>query len=153
MKTSWTEADFESLSWHDNHVHGLQIEVANPDHGTGHLILDLDHILEWLAPIEGRYRFRVAPATLTFLDVFGLRIDLDWAAVTAGMIPFSIGQIRREKAEYPGGFTWNWMIVVNWPKGAITFSGTKFTQVLRGEPIITMEPCLSIQERARISAV
>src|SRR3954453_15969941 len=34
--SSWTEADFEQMSWHDNHVHALQIESGG-EHGTGTL--------------------------------------------------------------------------------------------------------------------
>jgi hypothetical protein len=29
----WTEADYDRMSWHDNHVYGLQIEAG--EHGTG----------------------------------------------------------------------------------------------------------------------
>jgi hypothetical protein len=46
----WTDADFDRLSWHDNHVHGIHVEMANADHTTGILTLDLDHIIEWLSP-------------------------------------------------------------------------------------------------------
>lgn len=152
MATSWTDANFEALSWHDNHVHGLRIEIANEDHGTGTLILDLDHILEWLPPVDGFFRFRVAPATLTFHEVFGLKVDLDWAAATAGMTPFSISQISREKVEYQTGYTrWRWAIGVNWPEGIITFEGQGFRQELRGEPVIVADPCLPANQRAQVA--
>lgn len=32
-KTEWTEADYPTVSWHDNHVHGLQIRAG--EHGSG----------------------------------------------------------------------------------------------------------------------
>jgi hypothetical protein len=50
METSWNESQFEAMSWHDNHVHGLRIREGA--HGCGELELDLDDILEWLGPTE-----------------------------------------------------------------------------------------------------
>src|SRR5262245_20244864 len=41
VKSSWTDADFGDLSWHDCSVHALRI-VEGP-HGAGELILDLDY--------------------------------------------------------------------------------------------------------------
>jgi len=151
---TWNDSNFEEMSWHDNHVHGIRIEVANEDHGTGTLALDLDYILEWLPPTEGAFRFRVAPATLTFLEIFGLKIDLDWAAATAGMIPFSISEISREKIEYQTGYVrWRWTIGVNWPKGVITFEGEGFRQELRAEPIVTSSQCLDSNQRSPMAGV
>jgi hypothetical protein len=40
-KTVWTE-------WHDNAVHAVALEPALPD--PGRLLLDLDYIVEWVAP-------------------------------------------------------------------------------------------------------
>ena len=138
---SWTDADFESMSWHDNHVHGLQIEGGGA-HGTGTLVLDLDYITEWLPPVDGAFQFRLAPATLTFQDVFGLRIELDW--IGKGMTPFSISGIGREKL--PHG-SWAWTIGVNWPEGFITFESTGFTQALRAPVVTKAEQCLETHER------
>ena len=141
MKTEWTEADYERMSWHDNHVHGLSVEER--EHGTGLLILDLDYILEWLPGTLGVCTFRIAPATLTFRDVFDLKIDLDWAKVSAGMTPFSISQIHREARRHD----FLWKIDVNWPSGSITFSGTGFHQRLRAEPMVTGSQSLEPDER------
>ena len=130
----WTESDFDSLSWHDNPVHGLEIRAFNADEGTCDLVLDIDHILQWLPPVEGFYSFRVAPAHLTFHAVFGLRIEIDYARVTAGMTPFSIGNIRREGNR--------WTIEINWPAGTITFDARGFTQELTGESVVATNPVI-----------
>lgn len=151
LRVEWSDADFDGLSWHDNHVHGIQVEVDNPDHGTGILTLDLDHIIEWLPPRAAgeSFRFRVAPARLIFHEISSLRLEIDWAAVTAGMIPFSIGQITRRKLEYATGYTsWAWTIDVNWPKGAITFDSPRFTQRLSGRVIEAGEQCLTVEQRS-----
>ena len=43
---TWTDQQFNQMSWHDNHVHGFRL-VAGTD-GSGELILELDHIVEWI---------------------------------------------------------------------------------------------------------
>ena len=149
----WTDSDFDHLSWHDNHVHAIQVEVDNPDHGTGILTLDLDHILEWIPPSgPGQpFRFRIAPARLTFHEVSSLRIEVDWAGATAGMTPFSIDGIVRKKLEYPTGFvSWGWTIAVNWPQGAITFDSPRFTQNLVGPVVDAEVQCLTASQRSAV---
>ena len=44
-----TEADFERLSWHDNHIYGLHLSLGDParDDWRSDLVLDIDHIVEW----------------------------------------------------------------------------------------------------------
>ena len=134
--------DFDTYTWHDNHVHALRIRAGA--HGTGELELDLDYILEWLPPRDGAFTFRVAPATLTFHNVVDLRLALDYAGPSAGMTPFSINCIEREPYVYANGLSaYRWRIPVNWPEGEITFIATGFTQVLRSPPIEVADACLT----------
>lgn len=146
----WTDEHFDELCWHDNHVHGIRVESDVPEHGTGRLTLDLDYIREWICPSGpgGRYRFKVVPANLTFVGVSDLKIEIDWAAATAGMTPFSIEGIERKKLEYPNGSTsWAWRIKVNWPLGAITFHGPSFVMTASGPEVETDDPCLLPEHR------
>ena len=46
---TWTDEDFETMSWHDNHVHGIGLRSG--EYGMGVLTLDLDYILEWIGPV------------------------------------------------------------------------------------------------------
>jgi len=149
----WTDADFDQLSWYDNHVHGIQVEVDDPDHGTGTITLDLDHIIEWIPPsAPGKaFRFRIAPARLTFHEISSLRIEIDWAAATTGMTPFSIDEIARRRLEYATGYSsWAWTIEVNWPQGAITLDSPRFTQRLSGPVTETDEQCLPPAQRTAV---
>ena len=41
----WSTEDFEQLSWHDVHVHGIKLEEFWPDNGSADLLLDIDYIL------------------------------------------------------------------------------------------------------------
>lgn len=147
MATTWTESDFDSLGWHDIHVHGFY--VTEGLHGTGQLILDLDYILEWVHPDTegGCFRFRIAPASLIFRDVFGLRVTLDYANSTAAG-PFSIDGIERESLDHDNrGQSFRWSIAVNWPDGNIEFESPGFTQTLTGPIIETDSQTLTIAER------
>ena len=129
----WTEADFKTMSWHDNHVHALEIHAGDEEAGTGTLVLHLGYILEWLLQPDRTYHFRIAPAVLTFHGVFGLRVDIDYAGVQAATIPFSISGIGREPL--PHGDRWE--IGINWPEGVIAFNATGFVQELVGDAVVT----------------
>jgi hypothetical protein len=47
-KTTWTEADFDGMSWHDVKIHAVAVEEL-PDN-PGRLLLDLDYIVEGVLP-------------------------------------------------------------------------------------------------------
>ena len=145
-ETVWDESRFEEMSWHDNHVHGLRIREG--EHGCGELELDLDYILEWLRPTASTFAFRLAPATLTFREVFDLRIEIDYAAAGAAITPFSIAEITRETSV--NGGSPKWKIELNWPKGAISFSAAGFRQTLRAAPIASDCQSFGHQERASL---
>ena len=148
MSRTWTTDDFDDLSWHDCHVHGFRLGQVNPERGTAELEFDLDFIVEWLER-GSEFRFRIAPATLTFHDVFGLRVELDYAAPAAGMTPFSIDGIVRERVASPAGAPASrWRLPISWPAGEITFESPGFTQVLGREPIEQKAQCLTTSQRS-----
>ena len=144
--TSWTEADFERLCWHDCHVHGFFL-VERP-YGCADIILDLDFISAWEESEDRSLHFRVAAATLVFHDVFGLVLSLDYRTPGAGMVPFSIEGIYRESiaadAQSP---RFRYTMPINWPDGSITFEGYRFTQTLRAEPVTTSRRLLEPHQR------
>ena len=142
--------DFVSLSWHDNLLHGLRWEIGDPQRGEWHsrLILDIDHILEWLRGAQGRPTFRVAPATLVFEDVRDLRLSLDWGESGAPNIMNlhapSIHEVERVLIpDLPPPFQdryWRWSIHFNSPqRGLIAFVGSGFRLTLRAEPVLCEE--------------
>lgn len=150
MATRWTTADFDAMTWHDCHVHGFHLGAVNEEHGSAELSLDIDFILEWLTLSDQTFQFRVAPATLTFHDVSGLRVLIDYAATTAGMTPFSIDGIEREPIICAGIHTaYRWRLPISWPAGEITFESTGFTQVLIRDPVISQTQGLTTAERSR----
>lgn len=142
----WTDADFDAMSWHDNHVHAL--EIRSGDHSAGELLLGLGYILEWLPPVQGVHTFRIAPAVLHFRDVIDLSIQLDYATPSAALTPFSISSITKDVHAFPTrGHTYRWKIDVNWPEGSITFLASGYSQSLTGPAVVTPEQFLSLAQR------
>jgi hypothetical protein len=132
----WNSDDFETMSWHDVHVHGLRFTSFIEELGTADIALDLDYILEWDGSGD-QMLFTICRAELVFHDIFGLKLELNYATPTSGMCPFAIDTIKRELVSYPtGSKTFRWRIDVNWPQGSIEFDATSFTQRLTGRPIV-----------------
>lgn len=140
----WTQQQFEEMSWHDNHVHALRI--VEGAYGSGEFVLDLDYILEWDCSTDG-CRFRIIPATLTFLEVTNLRISLDYATPSAALGPFSLHAIERHDESRERYVAQIWKIVINWPQGEIVFEATGFTQRGNGAPVWSDGQCLRPDER------
>ncbi len=80
MATQNPVTDFDGLSWHDDTLYGLRFDVGDSFKGDWHadLVLDIDHIVEWVCATDGGVQFRVAPADLVFHGVTDLKIAVDW---------------------------------------------------------------------------
>ena len=153
MNGSYSEADFDKLSWHDCRIWGLQFHSGEPDEGdwTSDLVLDIDFITEWVCGIEpGGTKFRVAPATLAFHGVTDLRVNIesDYSGYQVALYEFSIDRISREQIQNQKIFLdrpyYKWSIRLNSPKhGEIMFGAAGFTQTLRAEPLLTDKQYLS----------
>ncbi len=157
MERQATEADFDRLGWHDNTVYGFRIDIGDPDRGDwrANLVVDLDYIVEWVCETDGRCRFRVAPATLSFHHATDLRIAIDCGDSRGrmGLHTLAIDRISREPVadqkiclDRP---YWRWRIAFNWPQGGeIAFGASGFTQTLRAVPVLLDEQKLSPADRA-----
>ena len=146
MQQTWTQLDFDRMSWHDNHVHALRL--VEGQNGEGELILDIDHILEWLDSAGG-LRFRIQPATLTFHGVMFPRISIDYAAATAAFGPFMIDGIERRVESRERYEAQLWRLPISWPGGEIEFESRGFTQRADGVALVTSSQCLTPAERRR----
>jgi hypothetical protein len=132
---TWSDSQFNEMSWHDNHVHALRI--VEGVHGAGQLVLDLDYILEWMKCEGDGCGFRIVPANLTFKEVTSLRISLDYATPTAALGPFSIHAIERRTERRDRYDAQLWKILVNWPVGEISFEAIGFEQISTGDPVLS----------------
>lgn len=144
----WYTEDFDSLSWHDVHVHGIRFASFNEEEGAADLVLDIDYILSW-EKSGNQFLFTVCRADLIFHDAFRLKFELDYLSPTAGMCPFSIDEIQREPLEFTTGFkSFRWHIAINWPRGSLEFEAPGFTQTLVDGPVTKGAQSLSPEERA-----
>ena len=157
--TTYTESDFDSLSWHDCHIWAVELRVGDPDNEdwTSDLALDIDFIVEWTCGVGGGEQFRLAPATLVFHGVTDPKIDIDWGHSgfqTSLHLP-SIGRLERERIQdqkvHLDRPYYSWKISLNWPNGGVmSFGAVGFTQTLRAEPILSRNQRLSRRERIRL---
>ena len=138
--TVWTHEQFESMSWHDNHVHAMRIVEGK--YGAGELQLDIDYIAEWLPGPNKSCRFRIVPATLRFLEVTNLR-------ASAALGPFSLHAIERRVESRPRYEAQIWTLRINWPQGKITFEAMGYEQRTTGPAGITDSQRLGPDQRPR----
>jgi hypothetical protein len=141
---------FADLSWHDNAIHAFRI--AEGDDGcSGQLTLDIDYILEWIAPTDQDpgFSFIVSPADLVFRQVTHLLISIDYASCSAALGPMTIAEIRREVVTYPNGYSeFAWKIELNWPEESfISFRSPRMSQVLKGESVRSKSQSLMPSQR------
>lgn len=71
-----SESEAALVSFHDCHTHGIR---WRRDQFT--FSIDLQYILEWIAPSEAssRYRFSICEARLIFQGVSELKVSMDWS--------------------------------------------------------------------------
>ncbi len=121
MQQHASDADLDQLSWHDDTIYGFRFDVGDSFQGDWHadLVLDIDHIVEWICATDCGARFRVAPATLTFHGVTDLRIAIDWgdSGHRNALHELSIGAIAREPVPNQEGY----------PSDSITAGGSSST--------------------------
>jgi hypothetical protein len=151
-----TEADFERLSWHDCTIWAIGFRAGDPDRGdwTSELVLDIDFLVEWICGVDGKARFKIAPATLVFRDLTDPKISIDWGRTgfQSSLHPVSIHAIERERVQeqkicFDRPY-YSWRIPTNWPEGGeVSFGASGFTQTLRAEPVLTENQHLPWGER------
>jgi hypothetical protein len=136
-------ADDLTWRWHDNVVYGLSFDRGEPDAGVwrSDLVLDIDYIVEWVCGASGEFRFRVAPATLSFHDVTDLAIAVDQgdSGGRNALFEWSIDRVERQPLERPMDY-WRWTIHLHSPPGgSIAFCASGFTQTETAQAILVDE--------------
>jgi len=147
-------SDDLSWRWHDNLIHGLKLNIGDPEKQEWHsdLVFDIDFIVEWLCEPSGACRFRVAPATLVFHQVGDLSLAVDHgdSGGRNGLTEWAISHVTRERLDRPFDY-WRWTIGLSMPPGGvITFCSSGFTQTLRSEPVLLLEQRVPRAERRDI---
>ena len=130
-KTTWTQADFPEMGWHDCAIYAVQL--------TDTVDLDIDYILKWVLEEETKsYKFWVAPATLCFHDARNLRINIQLDFVN-GLEIVNIEQKVLNQTEFE--------YLIETQEGTIELIASGFTQTCRKDPAMKAQQCLSEEER------
>ena len=141
----WTEAEFPDMSWHDCQVNSLSLEQEGE--WQSDLVLDLDFIVEWVCGVAEAFRFRVAPASLRFVNVDNLRLEV----FLKFKQPLVIHSVERVELPTTGFKNYHWVIKFeNYPwlkENVIEFDAMGFVQELTGRIIETAAQSLTATER------
>jgi hypothetical protein len=154
-KAVWTDADFETMGWHDATVHAIAFQEdalrAEEDERDAELLLDLDYIVRWIHPEPSSecFSFLVAPATLVFESVWHFDGDIGTASRTL----LQILNIHRREPENDrqremGLRPW----LIEWSQGhEMTLLASGYRQHFRHRPVRLEGQWLELNERGGIS--
>ena len=144
VRDIYTEADFESMGWHDCDIHAIALEPL-PDH-PGRLLLDIDYLVEWQRPdpASRQLAFMVSPATLVFDQAWDLVTNID---LSGWGFQLSILEVERDGPDERGLSTWK----LAGDQFELSISSPGFTLYLRREPIFCEGQWLSAGERGGLS--
>jgi hypothetical protein len=146
-KAVWTDDDFDRMGWHDARVWALAFLAE-----TYEFVLDLDYIVEWVAPPPGEeyYEFWVVPATLVFENVTGLEIELEpFSDVSLDTITRSESGVPLN-AKFIGKGT-DWLYDLDFHVGGIRLRSAGYKQYLRGPAVRSRTQYLPLAERGGLS--
>jgi hypothetical protein len=161
-KSIWTEADFETMGWHDANLFCF---TALND--SIELVMDLDYITRWVrVPLQPRpsatpgrrrppwllpapedptetFNFWVAPATLVFRGVQNISAALE----IRGIDDVQILDLKRMPLGSPSKWRWRFELAY----GHLAFDADGYTQYFRREPLLRPSQSLTFEERGGIS--
>ena len=144
VRDIYTEADFESMEWHDCHIHAMAFELL--PNNPGRLLLDIDYLVEWQLPdpASRQLAFMISPATLVFDQAWDLVTNIDMSG-WAFQLP--ILEVERDGPDERGFSTWK----LAGDTFELSISSRGFTQYLRREPVFCDGQWLSVEERGGFS--
>jgi hypothetical protein len=146
-KQVYTTQDFEGLNWHDCKIHGLAF-----DDKAYKFYLDIDLIIEWINPQEKNecYKFKIAPATLVFKNVWNLVFDIDTnLTLSIDGVSMLNPHLPKNKDYVPDEMEYDWLITLL--EGEISFKSIGFEIYIRKSPEIGQKQTLGLDERGGIS--
>jgi hypothetical protein len=129
--SQWTEKDFDTMQWHDCKIYAIAFDEKKDE-----LLFDIDYILEWIEPEnnEPYFKFRVAPATLIFRNVYDVNLRLQSLMVQIEGISRE-NPVRPKNANAIGeDVEYDWSIETT--SGHINFKSVGYRQVLQSQPKI-----------------
>ena len=147
-KAVWSDADFDTMGWHDATVYALAV-VPDAEF-LSRLVFDLDYIVEWVHPRFGRrsFQFWIAPATLVFGEAWELEGHLEASSLSDGGQCLELLDLRREAVEdRHGGYRWH----LDGAGFDLSFRAPGYRQTFRRAPLLTDEQRLTLEQRGGVA--
>ncbi len=134
-KRIFTDADFDSMSWHDCTIYKVRL--------ADDLEMDIDYIVEWIEPEADGFPFSywVSPATLVFKKVRNVAFEFDAMMLE----PIEIEEIEQQVVR--DGIKWT----ITTRQGEMEFLSPGFEQFVRQDPFFRLSQAISVKERNGIS--
>ncbi|MGE5383671.1 MAG: hypothetical protein ACM3PX_09615 [Omnitrophica WOR_2 bacterium] len=139
--------DFDNINWHDFKIHGFAFDEVEFK-----FYLDIDLIIEWIEPLsnEDGYRFKIAPATIIFMNVWNVVFDIDTnLALDIDNVSMQNPKSPKNKDQIQDNTEYDWKIGLH--QGEISFKSIGFEIYIRKSPEIRKEQSLLIKERGGVS--
>ena len=128
-KQVWDDNDFSNMGWHDTTIWSMFANSTDFE-----FILDLDYIFKWVHPNEEekdrRFKFWVSPATMVFVNVAGVKIELN---SQQGQIWID-GLYRENPQLTPNGKLTEHTYRFDCQQGEISITATGFKMFVRKKP-------------------
>ncbi|MGY6030093.1 hypothetical protein [Phytobacter sp. AG2a] len=146
--------DFESVSFHDNAIHGFYLP-ENLSEETSPLCFDIDHIIEWTeCSSSGEVIFSVCQGIISFYDVTDLKINITWSNsnYSASEVGLYILDIKRTTVKTPLRLPqyYRWEIITNNSNYHFSFAASSMSIILIGDAKKTERQYLLADERESI---
>jgi len=146
-KLVWTEADFDTMGWHDVTIHAVAFFPERFEFG-----LDLDYIFRWVDPEDegGCCTFWVAAATMVFENAYDIVFEVD---TSAGL---EVAHISRADPKPPhdakaAGRDTEWTWTIQCQEGAIRLRSVGYKMFVRTAPVLQGGQTLDPEIRGGIS--
>lgn len=145
LKKQWSQNDFEDMGWHDCRVHAIAFNEADHE-----LWFDIDYILEWIKPDDSKYyKFKVAPATLVFKDVWNLNVCMDYHLGVRIEDIHMDGSPLPKDGDLKNTTECDWRVETS--NGEISFKATGYVQYIRQDVFTVDKQSLGLVQRGGIS--
>lgn len=128
-KSTYSAKDWDSLEFHDCHVHGIRWERS-----TYSFLLQLDFIIEWVET-GNSYEFWLSPAELRFDYASNVNVSLPW---TNDFGECQIDSFHRQQTNpSPTGVDlFTWKLEFSSPAGSIELTSSDFRLDVLESPVL-----------------
>ncbi|CUK04189.1 hypothetical protein RUE5091_02598 [Ruegeria denitrificans] len=133
--------------FHDNSIYALKLISPDPNNGdwVSELILDIDHIEDWIRRDNGRFSFSLCQVNLCFEGVSDLTVSFSFPKLTITPLPIDRITRSREPVRVHGMdyFEFVWTKALNDRRGGrICFHATGYRIERVGKPVTCEEQYL-----------